>query len=71
MKLPADWRAKAAELHEMRWRVSIVNVTGTRSDGGFIYAYGGQSSGDGYFYWLGAEPTATPTATPTETPPPE
>ncbi len=67
-EVPSGWRPKIPQTHEIRWRVSIVNVTGRRSDGGFIYDYGGRSSEDSYFFWLGAEPTATPTATPTPTP---
>jgi hypothetical protein len=42
-------------------------VTGQRADGDFIYKYGGRSSEDAFFAWLGAVPTATPTATPTPT----
>lgn len=67
-KVPSHWRPDIPETHEMRWRVSIVNVTGKRSDGGIIYEYGGRSSEDSLFFWLGAEPTPTPTATPTSTP---
>lgn len=70
LKVPDAWRPAVAEIHEVRWRVSIVRVTGARSDGGIIYEYGGRSSEDSHFFWLGAEPTATPTLTPvpTETP---
>ncbi len=67
-KLPEEWRPDIPETHEMRWRVNIVKVTGKRSDGGFIYEYGGRSSEDSTFFWLGAEPTPTPTLTPTPTP---
>ena len=64
-QLPADWRADENAVHEFRWRVSIVRVTGQRADGSFIYTYGGRASSDGTFFWLGAVPTATPTLTPT------
>jgi LysM repeat protein len=66
-RVPESWRPVIPELHNMRWRVSIVQVTGKRTDGGFIYNYGGQSSDDAFFTWLGAIPTATPTLTPTPT----
>ncbi|MDX1416008.1 MAG: LysM peptidoglycan-binding domain-containing protein [Candidatus Promineifilaceae bacterium] len=69
-RLPSSWRPEVEELRQMRWRVSIVQVSGQRADGGFIYRFGGQSSADGHFQWLGAIPTPTPTPTPvpTETP---
>ena len=67
-RLPDEWRPDVPETHEMRWRVSIVNVTGKRSDGGVIYEYGGRSSEDSSFFWLGALPTPTPTLTPSPTP---
>lgn len=70
-KLPEEWRPDVPETHEMRWRVNIVKVTGKRSDGGFIYEYGGRSSEDSTFFWLGAEPSPTPTLTPTPTPTPD
>ena len=72
LRVPGTWRPVVAEEHLLRWRVSIVQKTGERSDGQFIYDYGGQSSGDATFIWQGAEPTATPrpTATPTMTPTP-
>ncbi|MCA9933821.1 MAG: LysM peptidoglycan-binding domain-containing protein [Ardenticatenaceae bacterium] len=68
--VPSDWRPDMVETHLFRWRVSIVQVTGHRSDGQFIYTYGGETSEDGSFSWLGAvpTPTPTPTATPTLTP---
>jgi LysM repeat protein len=34
-----------------RWRVSIVRVTGQRSDGSFTYTYGGNPSQDALFTW--------------------
>lgn len=66
-RLPSTWRPIVPELHQMRWRISIVQVSGQRDDGEFIYRYGGQSSDDGVFSWLGAVPTATPTPTPVPT----
>ncbi len=65
--LLSSWRPPVPELHQMRWRVSIVQVTGQREDGEFIYTFGGQNSADATFYWLGAEPTSTPTSTPIPT----
>jgi LysM repeat protein len=67
-RLPDEWRPNVPETHEMEWRVSIVKVTGERSDGGVIYEYGGRSSEEGTFFWLGAVPTATPTLIPSPTP---
>ncbi|UCC51155.1 MAG: LysM peptidoglycan-binding domain-containing protein [Anaerolineaceae bacterium] len=69
-RLPTSWRPEIPQSYRFRWRISIVHVTGQRADGEFIYKYGGRSSEDAYFSWLGAVPTATPTATPTpsETP---
>lgn len=68
VQVPASWRPDVAETHLFRWRVSIVQVTGERSDGRFLYTYGGESSDPHTFTWLGAVPTPTPTATPTATP---
>jgi LysM repeat protein len=65
-RVSSEWRPTTPELFEMRWRVSIVQVTGTRSDGLPIYTFGGSSSADAFFTWQGAVPTATPT--PTQTP---
>jgi hypothetical protein len=69
-RVPEGWRPDAAEVHQFRWRVSIVQVTGQREDGGFIYTFGGRVSQDASFTWLGAVPTPTPTATPTPAPQP-
>jgi hypothetical protein len=54
----------------MEWLVSIVHVTGRRSDGGLIYTFGGNSSRPSFFLWQGAVPTATPNPTATPTPEP-
>jgi LysM repeat protein len=70
-RVPGDWRPDEPADHRFRWRVSIILVTGRREDGGFIYTFGGRSSEDAYFTWLGAIPTATPTPTLTPTPTPE
>ena len=48
-RLPSSWRPIVPELHNMRWRISIVQVTGQRDDGEFIYRFGGQSSEDAFF----------------------
>lgn len=66
-RIPGSWRPEIEEQHNMRWRVSIVQVAGQRVDGEFIYRYGGRSSEDAFFSWQGAIPTATPTLTPTPT----
>lgn len=65
-RVPDTWRPPVEESHVFRWRVSIVQVTGKREDGTFIYTFGGTTSEDGSFTWLGAVPT--PTSTPTPTP---
>lgn len=65
-RVPSEWRPITLELFEMRWRVSIVQVTSMRTDGLPIYTFGGSSSADAFFSWQGAIPTATPT--PTQTP---
>jgi len=69
-RLPAEWRPEVEALRRMQWTVSIVQVTGRRSDGGFIYTFGGKSSSPATFQWQGAAPTATPTPTSTPTPTP-
>jgi len=45
-----------AEARLMEWRVSIVQVTGRRSDGGFIYAFRGTAGTPSHFIWQGAAP---------------
>ncbi|MCA9920005.1 MAG: LysM peptidoglycan-binding domain-containing protein [Anaerolineales bacterium] len=71
-RVPSEWRPTTPEPFQMRWRVSIVQVTGERSDGLPLYTFGGTSSADAFFTWQGAVPTATPTPTqtPTATPTP-
>ncbi len=66
-RVPPDWRPQADEMRHMSWKVSIVNVTGRRSDGGFIYTFNGLSSPPAFFQWQGAPPTATPRPTTTPT----
>ncbi|MFN2138098.1 MAG: LysM peptidoglycan-binding domain-containing protein [Candidatus Promineifilaceae bacterium] len=68
LEVPSAWRPDVPETHDFRWRVSIVREIGQRPDGEIMYEYGGQSSEDSYFSWLGALPTATPTMTPSPTP---
>lgn len=68
-RVPVNWRPEMDEIRRMAWLVSIVRVTGRRSDGGFIYTYGGESSFPAYFLWQGSVPTAIPL--PTITPSPE
>jgi LysM repeat protein len=67
-QVPLSWRPPVPENHLIRWRVSIVQVTGERQDGSFVYTFGGSNSEDAYFTWLGAAPT--PTSTPSATPTP-
>lgn len=67
--VPVEWRPAIDEMRHMAWTVSIVRVTGRRSDGGFIYTFGGNSSAPAYFLWRGAVPTPTPR--PTLAPSPE
>lgn len=66
-RVPPEWRPVIPEPREMRWQVSIVQVTGRRSDGTFTYAYGGESGRPAHFTWMGSVPTSTPTTTPTAT----
>ncbi len=69
-RVPVEWRPALDEMRRMSWAVSIVRVTGRRSDGGFIYTFGGNSSAPATFLWQGAIPTATPHPTLTPTPEP-
>lgn len=75
-RVPSTWRPAVEETHLFRWQVSIIQVTGERNDGSFIYTFGGNSSEPDFFSWLGHIPTPTPTATytptatPTQTPEP-
>lgn len=70
-QVPGSWRPAVPESHRFRWRVMIVQVTGRRADGSFIYTFGGNPSQEAYFTWLGAIPTPTPPPTPTPTATPE
>lgn len=63
-RVPGEWRPAAEEPRLMEWVVSIVRVTGRRSDGGFIYTFGGGRSQPSTFLWAGTQPAATPDATP-------
>jgi len=64
-RVPGEWRPELNEMRRMEWLVSIVHVTGRRSDGGLIYTFGGNSSRTSFFLWQGAVLTATPTPTAT------
>jgi LysM repeat protein len=64
-QVPSSWRPTVEEPHQMRWRVSLVKVTGFREDGLPLFTFGGQSSADAFFTWQGAIPMPTPTHTPT------
>ena len=67
-QVPSSWRPPLAEMHTLRWQVSIVRVTGRRADGRPIYTYGGEGSAPAFFSWQGAVPTPTPLPTSTATP---
>lgn len=69
-RVPPDWRPAVNELRRMEWKVSIIQETGRRSDGGLVYTFGGNSSRPSYFLWQGAVPTATPPPTATPSPQP-
>jgi hypothetical protein len=71
LQIPSDWRFTIPEIHRYRWVVQIINVTGERLDGSFIYTFGGNRSEDAYFNWVGAIPTATPSPSVTPTQEPE
>jgi hypothetical protein len=64
-RVPGSWHPQVPEQHDYRWRVRIVQVTGEREDGSFIYSFGGANSEDAGFSWVGAHPTSTPVPTPT------
>lgn len=49
-QLPASWRPNTGDLHHYEWKVSIVQVTGQRQDGSFIYTYGGRTSQPSTFW---------------------
>lgn len=69
-RVPASWRPSIEQQRRMEWTVSIVQVTGRRSDGGFIYTFGGESSEPAFFIWQGAEPSVTPRPTLSPSPQP-
>ena len=69
-RVPQEWRPTTNEVRRMEWKVSIIQETGRRSDGGLIYTFGGNSSRPSYFMWQGAVPTPTPSPTATSTPEP-
>jgi hypothetical protein len=46
-----EWRPLDNTPHRFQWRVTIINVSGRRQDGGFIYAPVGESSPIEYFTW--------------------
>ena len=50
-QVPEAWAPIGEDIHEFRWRVSIVRVTDQRDDGSFVYTFGGESSVDSYFNW--------------------
>jgi LysM repeat protein len=66
-QIPSSWRSIIPEMHQYRWRIQIVHVTGERQDGSFTYTFGGNRSEDAYFNWVGAAPTVTPSPTHTPT----
>ncbi|MGB3713249.1 MAG: LysM peptidoglycan-binding domain-containing protein [Candidatus Promineifilaceae bacterium] len=52
-QLPDEWDPAGSVAHDIRWRISIVRVTGQREDGSFIYTFGGETSDDAIFRWIG------------------
>jgi LysM repeat protein len=70
LRLPEGWRPEDPTEHLLRWKVSIVRVTGQRQDGSFIYTFGGRSSQERLLIWLGAIPTVTPSPSPEPSPTP-
>lgn len=52
-RLPEEWDPMDTFAHDIRWRITIVRVTGQREDGSFIYTFGGESSDDAFFRWIG------------------
>jgi len=69
-QVPSYWWPAIPEIHRYRWRVQIVQVTGDRQDGSFIYTFGGKSSEDAYFNSIGVSLTSTPDPTHTLEPVP-
>jgi LysM repeat protein len=55
LRLPDEWRPSGEGQRHMQWQVSIVAVTGRRSDGGFIYTFRGTAGAPSTFLWEGAE----------------
>ena len=55
LRLPDEWQPGGEGPQPMAWRVSIVAVTGRRSDGGFIYTFRGTTGAPSHFLWEGAE----------------
>ena len=53
LRLPDEWRPSGAGQRHMQWQVSIVAVTGRRSDGGFIYTFRGTAGAPSTFLWEG------------------
>ena len=51
LRVPEQWRPAAGETQHVEWRVSIVQVTGRRSDGGFIYGFRGTAGAPSSFVW--------------------
>jgi LysM repeat protein len=54
LRLPDEWRPSGEGQRHMQWRVSIVAVTGRRSDGGFIYTFRGATGAPSHFLWEGS-----------------
>jgi LysM repeat protein len=52
-QLPEEWDPVDSVPHDVRWRISIVRVTGQREDGSFIFTFGGETSDDAFFRWIG------------------
>ena len=51
-RVPLEWRPNDnGARHQFQWQVTIIQVTGERSDGRFTYTYGGRTSTPKTFFW--------------------
>ena len=53
-QIPNDWRPAAdAQLHRIRWRITVVKAVEERPDGSLIYTFSRPASPSAYFDWSG------------------
>jgi LysM repeat protein len=55
VRIPLTLRPDQGQTELFRWRVTIIRVTGQRTDGQFTYTYGGNPSIEALFYWANEE----------------